>query len=898
MDADDLGVPQQVTLSSSDTSELTLPQTSVTIPAGEFSTSFVANLVDDALLDGDQTVVITAVDADINNKVVNDASLEVTVTDAEYVSLAVTSGSAEFSENGGDGVAEVTVSLTSAEHTLPVFISLTNSDVTEASVPRTVIVPVGQSSATFTVNAVDDVIIDSSQLVRLTASLEGYIDGTLDLTVTDYEPPILTGPTVVTEDPTPSIAWAPLTGAVRYDLWVNDISRNITQLFRHENLAGGISILEEDFESQTFDPNVWGAVTSVEINNLAQNDPSGNVSAHFNGNGEVEGGANGVDSLDSATIDLAGRAGVQLTYSFQKSTSLAPPMEGEEEDPNRVVSGQDLVISYRDADGFWNQLSRQASSQADFNHFETVRLDLPPEALHSEFALRIESFGPSEPEVGDDPVDRTSWFVDYVEITEHQSFTPEQELGVGRYRAWVRGFDSLNRPTAWSRGMDFRIVTRPEFVTPLNQSFVSTRDFPEVSWTSVVDTDYYDLWVNNITTGESQVIRETRLPTTSYPTELAGLEGGAYRAWTRASVVDVPQTEALRAEALVADPNLTPSELAEIEHLVYGRWSAPVNFTVLATPTVLTPGGATFIRRPEITWTPVEGASNYYVWLARRTPGEAPEVVLRDRFVTDTTRAPDVDLLDGTYVVWVQAISADGTPSRWSEAQTFTVNGNVTITDLGNGGGVQSTGNVTTNQPVFKWDGIAGTERYEVWVNRLDVPEHQSVYSDDVRGTSFTVDTPLVSGGTYRLWVRAVSEMGEFSFWSFPVTFSVAAVDSPVESNESPVVFTSEAILAKRPDRMAAISAFRSAEVETAVLIEQELSTAGIAMETSVEEADNSAEAVEIDSVMEEFAVSDWSLETGTQQEDENGFAAAAVALGLVGSSSLMTRRRSDKKQI
>ncbi len=51
--------PLVVALSSSDISEATVPS-SVTIPAGEASVQFAVNAVDDALVDGTQTVTITA----------------------------------------------------------------------------------------------------------------------------------------------------------------------------------------------------------------------------------------------------------------------------------------------------------------------------------------------------------------------------------------------------------------------------------------------------------------------------------------------------------------------------------------------------------------------------------------------------------------------------------------------------------------------------------------------------------------------------------------------------------------------------------------------------------------------------------------------------------------------
>jgi hypothetical protein len=61
--------------------------------------------------------------------------------------------------------------------TLPsgdLFVQLTNSDPTEASIPLSVVIPVGQQSVTVSLDAVDDNITDGTQTVTFTASAIGY----------------------------------------------------------------------------------------------------------------------------------------------------------------------------------------------------------------------------------------------------------------------------------------------------------------------------------------------------------------------------------------------------------------------------------------------------------------------------------------------------------------------------------------------------------------------------------------------------------------------------------------------------------------------------------------------------------------------------------------------------
>jgi hypothetical protein len=132
--------------------------------------------VDDALVDGTQTVTITASAAGYV-----DGSETVDVTD--YEGLTVTIGANAISENGGATTA--TVTRTDAAGALTV--TLGSSDTGEATVVASIVIPDGQTtSAPFAITAVDDALVDGTQTVTITASAAGYVDGsdTLDVTET------------------------------------------------------------------------------------------------------------------------------------------------------------------------------------------------------------------------------------------------------------------------------------------------------------------------------------------------------------------------------------------------------------------------------------------------------------------------------------------------------------------------------------------------------------------------------------------------------------------------------------------------------------------------------------------------------------------------------------------
>ena len=169
----------QVRLNSSDTTEAILANSSIIIPDGELSASFAINAVDDTLSDGNQSVSITATAVNFLP-----TSVSLTVVNDDLGSLTLALDRTRISENGGTAIGTVTRTFgTTAD--LPV--TLGNTNPTQATVPNTVIIPNGQSSATFTVSAVNDTIVDGLQTVSLTASAQGYINGATSLGITDND---------------------------------------------------------------------------------------------------------------------------------------------------------------------------------------------------------------------------------------------------------------------------------------------------------------------------------------------------------------------------------------------------------------------------------------------------------------------------------------------------------------------------------------------------------------------------------------------------------------------------------------------------------------------------------------------------------------------------------------
>ncbi len=93
---------------------------------------------------------------------------------------------ASMSENGGTATA------TLSRNNLPtgdLVVTLASSDTTEATVPASVTIPDGQSSVTFTITAVDDLLSDRAQTAVITATASGWATATGSIVVLDDEGP-------------------------------------------------------------------------------------------------------------------------------------------------------------------------------------------------------------------------------------------------------------------------------------------------------------------------------------------------------------------------------------------------------------------------------------------------------------------------------------------------------------------------------------------------------------------------------------------------------------------------------------------------------------------------------------------------------------------------------------
>lgn len=350
------------------------------------------------------------------------------------------------------------------------------------------------------------------------------------------------------------------------------------------------------------------------------------------------------------------------------------------------------------------------------------------------------------------------------------SFVPSSALPQGDYVAWVRAINGNQEAGPWSAPRTFTIdvptpaktvMTAPAGVA--GSSVVITQN-PTFAWNAVEWGSTYDLWVNNESTGQAQVIRNQAIPTTSYTAETK-LPEGSYRAWVRAK-----------------------NSVGEV-----GQWSDPFSFSIsipLPSVPVVTgpqpnPAGSVETSTPTLTWDAgaVPG-STYELRINNSTTGETEVIRVNNIAEKSYTIRADQRLNEHTYTAFVRAVNSTGKFSAWSQAFVFRIDvPNPATPRIIAPGGVT----LATGRPTFEWSHDGGTVRYEILVRDLEHREDivfqvQSLNLSPSGSSAFYTPTEsqALGTGTYRFWIRGFNSQGTASAWSNSSTFAVAAV-SPLD---------------------------------------------------------------------------------------------------------------------
>ena len=174
----------QVTITNSDPNDVTVPQT-VTIPAGATSVTFPVGTINNHVVEGTQTATLTA---SATGEVSGSDTL--TVTDTNVPTLTVVLNSHTVNETDPNPATYGTVTRNTPT-TTALTVSLLSNEINKLTVPATVTIPAGATSATFPVTVVNDQQIDGNKTATITASASGFLTGSDSAVVVDDNIPTL-----------------------------------------------------------------------------------------------------------------------------------------------------------------------------------------------------------------------------------------------------------------------------------------------------------------------------------------------------------------------------------------------------------------------------------------------------------------------------------------------------------------------------------------------------------------------------------------------------------------------------------------------------------------------------------------------------------------------------------
>ncbi len=222
------------------------------------------------------------------------------------------------------------------------------------------------------------------------------------------------------------------------------------------------------------------------------------------------------------------------------------------------------------------------------------------------------------------------------------SFTPASDLTMGSYRAWVRGVDALGMFSAWSPVYNTNVVPTVIPIGTVTSTFDPT---PTFAWNEVPGAARYEVTVRNSTT--SSIIYNAQSTTATNWTPPTDLAVGPH-SW---SVVAVSSVVSGSLKSVAVTRNIS----------IGGR------------PTIIAPvaNSSSSVRMPAFSWSPVDGASSYELWIDRTDIAQS-KIIYRTGLTTASFTATTA-LPAGSYRAWVRAVSSTGAFSLYSVDIRFTI---------------------------------------------------------------------------------------------------------------------------------------------------------------------------------------------------------------------------------
>lgn len=649
--------------------------------------------------------------------------------------------------------------------------------------------------------------------------------------------PFITDPTNASVDSRPTIAWSPVAGATRYELWVNgdNKERAIHQTTLTTTSFTPLTGLPADSYTawvRAFNGgtalNSWSPAFSFTLANSGASvltDPIGS-------------------STNSAPIfswlpmnSLRYTLQVDSLTTGQASVIFEPNLTGTSYTPDVGLPPGNYVATIT---GLGSTQSAQVtfqveevSGQAEFA-IASGRSENPLPAFswaNVAGATRYELWVDDIPN-GRSQVIHSSSLTDTV-------FHAVEPLEPSTYRAWVRAFNGSNVIGTWSPSIDYVVRESsavPTVWSPINETQNAA---PTFAWSKVSEATHYEFDIadstatiiqsqqlissNSLTlkevlplgtyqttvrsyngakllgtdsrrfyitnnTGSTEIFGPARTTTETRPTfSWAGVDTATrYILWVNDDTRGINRTilqSNLQTSAFTPDDAMLPGDYrawvrAYNGATPVGPWTFASRFTieeVTTAPSITAPVPNTANPIPAITFTSVVGAATYEIEIDNVKTGQNNFMTAQG--ITTTVYRPGQVLDTGQYRARVRSVDGAGTPSAWSSDYNFTIVSADTTTLASP---LVGSSNASANL-LFAWNSVTTAARYDLWVNNLTTGVVQQIRETNIQTNSFS-PANVTAAGNYRAWVRAIAADGTPGPWSASVDFTVADVETESES--------------------------------------------------------------------------------------------------------------------
>ncbi len=409
----------------------------------------------------------------------------------------------------------------------PLTLAVSCSDTTEITVPSEVTIPAGETSASFTVNALADDRIDPGRQTSVSVTAQSYKAASLQFTVNDRTTPLLPSRTQIVNSARPTFTWSAVSNAGSYEVWIDNATTKQSKVVFVDSIQTTSWTVDRDLGIGTY--NVWvRGVTQDGLKSLWsptgvwQTRPTGGISnsgsIQKSNAGTLEWAEiPGAVSYDIWVDNLTAKQSQYFRATAVVGTSLIIPdiavgkfgvwIRGRNVRGDLAPWGNQGIINVSHA------VQGVRIVAADFDAIPDLRWNSQRGAVSYEVWIDNKTSGKS---------------AFYRNTSVMATSVRLNTLGEGSYRGWIRGRDAAGVWHQWSAVIDFEI-RRPSVM--LKPGPVTSSAWPLYQWSTIAGAVSWDFLLQ--TSNGETLVSSTGLVSTSLASK-DNLRSGQYRVWLTA----------------------------------------------------------------------------------------------------------------------------------------------------------------------------------------------------------------------------------------------------------------------------------------------------------------------------------------------------------------------------